>query len=88
MATIERLRQLGINVQMHAAPTAGEGMGSMKSQFKKADASGAQHALIFGQDELSRGSVLVKSLRDGAGAQAERALEALPEWAVTLQSKC
>ena len=88
MATIERLRQLGVDVQMHAAPANGEGMGSMKSQFKKADASGAQHALIFGQDELSRGTVVVKSLRDGVGAQAERPLDKLPEWAATLQSKC
>ena len=88
MATIERLRLLGVDVQMHAAPANGEGMGSMKSQFKKADASGAQHALIFGQDELSRGMVVVKSLRDGVGAQAERPLDKLPEWAATLQSKC
>lgn len=88
MATIERLRLLGVDVQMHAAPANGEGMGSMKSQFKKADASGAQHALIFGQDELSRGTVVVKSLRDGVGAQAERPLDKLPEWAATLQSKC
>jgi histidyl-tRNA synthetase len=36
---------------MHGAPAAGEGMGSMKSQFKKADASGARHALVFGSDE-------------------------------------
>jgi histidyl-tRNA synthetase len=49
--------------------TAGEGMGSMKSQFKKADSSGAQFALIFGGDELARGEVTLKSLRDGAGAQ-------------------
>jgi histidyl-tRNA synthetase len=44
-------------------------MGSMKSQFKKADASGARLALIFGGDELARGEVTVKSLRDGQGAQ-------------------
>ena len=41
----------------------------MKSQFKKADGSGAQLALIFGGDELTRGEVTLKSLRDGAGAQ-------------------
>jgi histidyl-tRNA synthetase len=40
----------------------------MKSQFKKADASGARHALIFGADELAQGLVAVKPLRD-AGAQ-------------------
>ena len=45
----------------------------MKSQFKKADASGAQFALIFGGDELARGEVTLKALRDGVGAQ-----EALP----------
>ena len=28
----------------------------MKSQFKKADASGARYALIFGADELARGN--------------------------------
>lgn len=88
MVTIEQLRQRDVKVQMHAAPASGEGMGSMKSQLKKADGSGAQHALIFGQDELSRGMVLVKSLRDGAGTQAERRLDALSDWAVTLQSTC
>jgi histidyl-tRNA synthetase len=55
-------------------------MGSMKSQFKKADGSGAQFALIFGGDELARGEVTLKSLRDGAGAQ-----EALPLADVTVR---
>ncbi len=65
--TLQALRAQGLSVQMHAAT--GEGMGSMKSQFKKADASGAPMALIFGADELSRGEVVIKQLRDGAGAQ-------------------
>ncbi|MNY49461.1 Histidine--tRNA ligase [compost metagenome] len=86
MSTAERLRTQGVKVQMHAAPAGGDGMGSMKSQFKKADASGAVHALIFGEDELSRGMVTLKSLRDGAGAQSERALDALADWAPHLQS--
>lgn len=69
--TIQTLRSKGFSVQMHAAPASGsgEGMGSMKSQFKKADASGAVIALIFGHDELARGEVTVKLLRDGVGAQ-------------------
>ena len=46
---------------MHAG--ADEGMGSMKNQFKKADASGARYALIFGSDELAQGNVAVKALR-------------------------
>lgn len=86
MFTIESLRQMGVSVQMHAAPAGAESMGSMKSQLKKADASGALHALIFGEDELARAMVVVKSLRDGVGAQSERSLETLPEWATTLQS--
>ena len=45
----------------------------MKSQFKKADASGARYALIFGDDELARGEVAVKPLRDAAGAAAQPA---------------
>lgn len=85
VATIERLRQQGVRVQMHAAPAGGEGMGSMKSQFKKADASGAWHALVFGEDELSRGTLVVKSLRDGIGAQSEQSLDAVSDWAANLQ---
>jgi histidyl-tRNA synthetase len=65
--TVQALRAHGVSVQMHAG--AGEGMGSMKSQFKKADGSGATLGLIFGGDELARGEVTLKALRDGAGAQ-------------------
>ena len=85
LKTLVQLRALGVSVQMHAG--AAESWGSMKSQFKKADASGARHALIFGGDELARGEVTVKSLRDGAGAQQARALGDLPQWAITLQSQ-
>ena len=85
MATLQRLRAQGVSVQMHSPTTAGEGMGSMKSQFKKADASGARYALVFGADELARGAVTVKPLRD-SGEQAERPLAALAEWAANLQS--
>ncbi|WP_313076770.1 histidine--tRNA ligase [Melaminivora sp.] len=85
MAALQRLRALGVSVQMHAPAGAGEGMGSMKSQFKKADASGARFALVFGADELARGAVTVKPLRD-AGAQTEQPLASLADWAATLQS--
>jgi histidyl-tRNA synthetase len=77
---LEALRSAGVSVQMHA------GGGSLKSQLKKADASGARHALIFGGDELARGEVSVKSLRDGDGAQVARALSEVAQWATTLQS--
>jgi histidyl-tRNA synthetase len=61
-------------------------MGSMKSQFKRADASGARFALIFGPDELAHRQVTVKSLRDGAGAQVLKDLDA-PDLAQHLQSQ-
>ena len=80
---LRQLRELGVNVQMHAG--SGEGIGSMKSQFKKADSSGAQFALIFGADELAQNAVSVKSLRDGGGAQRTESLENLGAWALSLQ---
>ncbi|MCK5395424.1 MAG: histidine--tRNA ligase [Gammaproteobacteria bacterium] len=40
------------------------GGGSMKSQMKKADKSGAKMALILGEDELSNEQVTVKYLRE------------------------
>ncbi|MBC7213855.1 MAG: histidine--tRNA ligase [Burkholderiaceae bacterium] len=87
MATLQGLRALGVCVQMHAAPSADAGMGSMKSQFKKADASGARFALVFGADELARGVLTCKALRDGSGAQTEHALADMPALAATLQSQ-
>ena len=80
---LRQLRSLGVNVQMHAG--SGEGIGSMKSQFKKADSSGAQFALIFGADELTQNTVAVKSLRDGGGAQRTESLANLESWANSLQ---
>ena len=83
--TLQALRSVGVSAQMHAS--SGDGMGSMKSQFKKADASGACYALVFGDDELARNEVTVKSLRDGNGEQVTQSLANLVSWAQTLQSK-
>ena len=85
LQTLQALRARGVSVQMHAST--GEGMGSMKSQFKRADSSGAHYALIFGIDELLKNQVTVKSLRDGSGAQATQSLASLVDWAPTLQSR-
>ena len=85
LTTLTALREAGVRVQMHAATE--QGMGSMKSQFKKADASGAHFALIFGGDELARGEVTVKALRDGQGAQTTQPLAAAADWAHHLQSR-
>ncbi|MFZ5568680.1 MAG: histidine--tRNA ligase [Pseudomonadota bacterium] len=84
MTVLQTVRAAGVSVQMHAGT--GEGMGSMKSQFKKADSSGASYALIFGADELARGEVTVKALRDGTGAQRSESLAAVASWAPRLKS--
>ncbi|MCW8826358.1 MAG: histidine--tRNA ligase [Gammaproteobacteria bacterium] len=41
------------------------GGGSFKSQFKKADRSNAQFALILGDDEIDKGEIGIKPLRGG-----------------------
>lgn len=53
----EGLRDAGVSVVVHA------GSGSFKSQFKRADTSGAQIAVILGDDELASGVASVKMLR-------------------------
>ncbi len=83
LPVLEQLRASGLSVLMHA------GGGSMKSQFKRADASGARVALIFGADELAAGQVAVKPLRqaDGSGAaQQLLPLSNAAEWAQTLRN--
>lgn len=57
----EKLRQAGLDVILHCGP------GSLKSQMKRADASGATLALILGDDELAQGCVTIKQLRGQAG---------------------
>ncbi len=87
LRTLQTLRAAGVSVQMHASSGA-DGMGSMKSQFKKADASGARFALIFGETELASGCVAVKPLRAGkAEAASEQTLHPLADaaaWAPVL----
>jgi histidyl-tRNA synthetase len=77
---VEALRAAGVAVQLHA------GGGSMKSQFKKADASQARYALIFGADELAAGVVAVKPLRDAAAAQTTQPLATPADWAAMLRA--
>ena len=84
-ACAEALRAAGIAVVMHAAGK--DGPGSMKSQFKKADASGARYALVFGADELAQGMVAVKPLRAGGGAQVLRPIADVALWAAGLQGE-
>jgi histidyl-tRNA synthetase len=79
---LEALRAAGVAALMHP------GQGSMKSQFKRADASGAHWALIFGDEELARGEVALKALRplpDGSQLpQRSLALADAASWASQL----
>jgi len=56
-AEVVRNEAPGLKLQVNC------GGGSFKSQFRKADKSGAEYAVILGDDEVSRGEVGVKSLR-------------------------
>jgi len=78
----EALRAAGVAVLMHAAGS--EAWGSMKSQFRRADASGARWALVFGADEAAQGGVAVKPLRDAAATQVTRPLADPAAWAADL----
>ena len=80
MVTLEALRAGGVAVAMNA------GVGSMKSQFKRADASGARYALVFGEDELARGEVTCKDLRHAAAAQRSLALADVQRWVAELRN--
>ena len=55
------------------------GGGNFKAQFRRADRSGARLALVLGDDEIARGVVNVKPLRQEAG-QSECPLPDLPSF--------
>ncbi|TAF82328.1 MAG: histidine--tRNA ligase [Curvibacter sp.] len=83
MPTLQVLRESGLSVQMQASTS--EGMPSMKSQFKRADTSGARFALIFGDEEVIEGKVTIKSLRDGSIPQVTRLQSELVSWASSIR---
>lgn len=64
-AVAEQLREAapGLRLQLHC------GGGSFKSQFKRADKSGAAYALVMGDDEASAGTVSLKPLRGDSDEQ-------------------
>lgn len=65
----EQLRDAGLQVIVHA------GSSGFKSQFKRADASGAQAAVILGDDELQKEQASVKWLRAADGAEQQQYVE-------------
>ena len=84
MSCLEKLRGLGVSLQMQSSSA--EGMPGMKAQFKRADSSGANFALVFGTDEVAGGTVTVKALRNAAISQQSWSLNDLPALASRLQS--
>ena len=75
MKLAEQLRSnvTGLRVQSNL------GGGSFKSQFKRADRSGAALALVLGENELQRGEATVKHLRDDSGQQ-QVSLSEIEDW--------
>jgi len=73
LLTAERLRDAGLDVICHA------GDASLKSQMKRADASGAEFAVIIGETELASDSAAVKNLRAPAAKQRIVPLEILAD---------
>jgi len=76
MRLAEDLRDAGLDVVLHC------GGGSFKSQMKRADGSGAEYAVILGEDELAEGAASVKALRAEGVAQRRVAMAELPAFLV------
>ena len=73
LQVVERLRdeRPGVRFELNV------GGGNLKAQFRRADRSGAALALIVADDEIARGVVGLKPLRDTSG-QSECPLAQLP----------
>lgn len=75
LAELLRTEAPQLKLQVHC------GGGSFKSQFKKADKSGAEFAIILGDDEVERGEVAIKPLRqDGDAGQTSISEQAAAEF--------
>ncbi len=71
MLLAEKLRNAcpGLRIVTHC------GGGSLKSQFKRADRSGARWGVLIGPDELAQGTVTLKDLRGDAGQRSLSSVE-------------
>ncbi|MEJ7137213.1 histidine--tRNA ligase [Amphibiibacter pelophylacis] len=69
LPVLESLRAHGASVVLHP------GQGSLKAQFRKADASQARWALVFADDEVAAGEVGLKPLRSSDGASSHEAAQ-------------
>jgi histidyl-tRNA synthetase len=77
----ETLRDGGLRVLVHAGST------GFKSQFRRADASGAVAAVIIGGDELSQRAATVKWLRAEAAGENQQESIAFDDLAAQLQQR-
>jgi histidyl-tRNA synthetase len=68
----ETIRDAGLDVILHA------GDGSLKSQMKRADASGAEYAVIVGEAEAAEGKAMVKALRAAEASTPFALQQAVP----------
>lgn len=80
MILAEQLRDVGVNVLVHAGST------GFKSQFKRADASGAVVAVILGETEIQERAASIKWLRASDAEQPQESI-AFDQLATYLQSK-
>lgn len=80
MILAEQIRDVGLDVIVHAGST------GFKSQFKRADASGAVVAVILGENEMKEHAASVKWLRADDAAQPQQSI-AFDQLATHLQSK-
>ncbi len=79
MRLAERIRDAIPNLKLQVNC----GGGSFKSQFKKADKSGAEYAIIIGDDEAQRGEVALKPLRIDEAQNTlnhDQLLQTLQDW--------
>jgi histidyl-tRNA synthetase len=74
LSVAERIRDALPDIDLAVALSGG----SLRSQFKRADRSGARWCVILGEAEFSRGQVSIKDLRGADAAQEDVALDALP----------
>ncbi len=72
----ETLRDAGLDVILHG------GEAGLKVQMRKADASGAEYAVIIGEDEARNGTATVKALREDGAPQERIAIAGLADWMV------
>lgn len=78
MRLAEQMRDAGLRVIVHAGST------GFRSQFKRADASGAAVAVILGSDEMEHGVASVKWLR-GSDAPEQDQQQTIPQHDLVMQ---